>query len=271
MRKRLLTLAAACLSFALAGSASAQTEIEAGGVLRPESETGFLVGPIGGMNLVAYSTSSFAMIQEEPDCFKAQNGSGIAPFAGITAEFPLSPAMQNFIVGEIIFDSRQGKFTAENAASARREIITKKNGVEAPGSVVTSASADLSYLLLNLAYKYNFVEGPSPVGPGFQIGPSVGMKLSSNITKDVTVSASSGDPNAPQKTDATSVTDEVTDAEGIRIAVRAMATYDIPVSGLWVATPTVGYDFPITKVDQSRDWRAQGLFGGIAFRYFFKG
>lgn len=272
MRKSSL-FASACAAVALglvlmtAGTASAQDD---GDVIDPVQPTGWLIGPIAGMNLVSYSTNAFPMIQEEANCFMAQNGSGVAPFFGLTAEFPLSLTYQNFIVGEVIFDSRQGKFTAENEAAQRRTIITKKNGVEAEGSVETQASANLSYLLFNLAYKYNFTEGPSPVGPGIQIGPSIGMKMSSSITKDVTVRASSGDANSPQKTDATSVTDEITDAEGIRIALRAMATYDLPVSSLWVATPTLGYDLPITKVDKTREWSASGLFGGIAFRYLMK-
>jgi hypothetical protein len=272
MRKRSL-FASACAAAAVGllllspGVASAQ---EGGDVINPEQASGWLIGPIAGMNLVSYSTAAFPMIQEEKNCFMAMNGSGVAPFFGLTAAFPLSPTYQNFIVGEVIFDSRQGKFTAENESAQRRTIITKKNGVEAEGSVETQASADLSYLLFNLAYKYNFTEGPSPVGPGIQIGPSIGMKMSSSITKDVTVRASSGDANAPQKTDATSVTDEVTEAEGIRIAIRAMATYDIPVTTLWVATPTLGYDLPVTKVDKSRDWAVQGLFGGIAFRYLLR-
>lgn len=273
MRKRSL-FASICAASAvglllMTNTASAQEE---GDVIDPVQTSGWLIGPIAGMNLVSYSTDAFPMIQEEANCFMAQNGSGVAPFFGLTAAFPLSSTYQNFIVGEVIYDSRQGKFTAENEAAQRREIITKKNGVEAPGSVETQASADLSYLLFNLAYKYNFTEGPSPVGPGIQIGPSIGMKMSSSITKDVTVRASSGDasPAPAQKTDATSVTDDVVGAEGIRIALRAMATYDLPVTTLWVATPTIGYDLPITKVDKSRNWSASGLFGGIAFRYLMK-
>ncbi len=272
MRKRSLfasVCAAAAVGLLLMTSSTASAQDD-GDVIDPVQASGWLIGPIAGMNLVSYSTNAFAMIEAEADCFMAQNGSGVAPFFGLTAAFPLSPSYQNFIVGEVIYDSRQGKFTAENEAAQRRTIITKKNGVEAEGSVETQASADLSYLLFNLAYKYNFTEGPSPVGPGIQIGPSIGMKMSSSITKDVTVRASSGDANSPQRTDATSVTDEIVDAEGIRLALRAQATYDLPVTTLWVATPTIGYDLPLTKVDKSREWSASGLFGGLAFRYLLK-
>jgi hypothetical protein len=273
MRKRsLFTSACAAAAVGLLLLASNPALAQDGDVIEPTDPTGWLIGPIAGMNLVSFSTDPFPMIQQEKDCFMAQNGSGVAPFFGLTAEFPLSLSYQNFIVGEVIYDSRQGKFTAENEAAQRRTIITKKNGVEAEGSVETQASADLSYLLVNLAYKYNFTPGPSPVGPGIQVGPSIGMKMSSKITKDVTVRASSGDatPGMAQRTDATSVTDDVATAEGIRIALRGMATYDLPVSSSWVATPTLGYDLPITKVDASRNWSASGLFGGVAFRYLIR-
>ena len=271
MRKRSL-FASACaaavgLLLSTANPVFAQDE---GDVIDPVQPSGWLIGPIAGMNLVSYSTDAFPMIQQEADCFMAQNGSGAAPFVGLTAAFPLSNTYQNFVVGEVIYDGRNASFTAENEAAQRRTIITKKNGVEAEGSVETAASAKLSYLLLNLAYKYNFTEGPSPVGPGIQVGPSVGLKMASSITKHVTVRASSGDPNNAQRTDASSLEDDVANAEGIRIALRGMATYDLPVTSLWVATPTIGYDFAITKVDEARNWKASGLFGGIAFRYLVK-
>lgn len=269
MRKQFL--AAVALSALLFGSSQASAQIAGGGVLRPEDEGGFLIGPIGGLNVVSYNTGAFPMIQSEADCFTAQNGSGIAPWGGITAALPLGVNMQNFVIGEVIFDSRSGKFTAENSSAARPPVQTKKDGVEAEGLVETAASADLSYLLINLAYKYNFVEGPSPVGPGIQIGPSIGMKLSSKINKDITIRASSGNQANPQKVDNTTATDEITDAETLRIAIRGMATYDIPFNQSWIATPVVGYDFPVTKVDKSRDWTAQGIFAGVAFRYFIKG
>ena len=268
MRAKFFVAALALIvSFSGIVGARAQGDISSG-VLGPGQESGFLLGPVGGINLVAYNSNSFPIINSEPSCFTAQNGSGVAPWGGFTVEFPLGLQMQNFIVGEVLYDSKSSQFTADNGSVVTRP--TKLNGVEAPGKVTTKLTADLNYLLINLAFKYNFVEGPTPVGPGIQVGPSIGMKIGAKLNKTVTVEASSGDPAAPNGSQTVTAPTDVTDAQSIRIALRAQFTYDIPFTQAWVATPTVGYDFPVTKVDGSRSWRASSAFAGLAFRYFWK-
>ena len=247
--------------------------VAAQSVIVPSVQTGFLVGPIGGINLVAYNTDAFPILNSEPTCFTAQNGSDIAPWGGLTIEYPLGNPneLQNFIVGEVIYDSKSSKFTAQNGSKV--VIPTKENGFVANGSVETALTATLNYMLINLAYKYNFTPGPSPVGPGIQVGPSVGIKLSSTFNKTVTVTAISPTATADGQTSSATVSQPapIDGAQSIRIALRAQAIYDIPLTQEWIATPTVGYDFPITKVDNTRNWRASSVFGGIAFRYFIKG
>jgi len=269
MRKIVLSAVAVlalCSTFGI-GNALAQGEL-GGGVIGPGQESGFLIGPVGGINLVAYNSNAFPIINSEPSCFTAQNGSGVAPWGGITAEIPLGSLMHNFIVAEVLYDSKSSAFTADNGSVVTRP--TKLNGVQSDGSVTTKLTADLNYLLINLAFKYNFTEGPSPVGPGLQVGPSVGLKLGAKLNKTVTVTASSGNANAPTASQTVTQPTDVTDAQSVRVGIRAQFTYDIPFSQSWIATPTVGYDFPFTKVDNSRSWRAQSAFGGLAFRYFLK-
>jgi hypothetical protein len=268
MRNRLfafLTLAA----IGITSSASAQT----GSVLVPTVQTGFLIGPIGGINLVAYSTDPFPVLNSEKSCFTALNGSDIAPWGGLTFEYPLGNAneLQNFIIVEALYDSKSSKFTSQSGSS--QTTPTKKNGIEADGSVTTALDAQLNYLLINLAYKYNFTPGPSPVGPGIQVGPSIGIRMTSTLNKTVTVTASSGNQPPADKSATATVTSPsaVPNASGLRIALRAGVTYDIPFTQEWIATPTVGYDFPITKVNADYNWRASAVFAGIAFRYFVRG
>jgi len=274
MRNRLFQLLFAAVLLAPCSALFAQT----GSVLSPTVQTGFLIGPVGGINLVAYNSDAFPILNSEPDCFKAQNGSDVAPWGGISFEYPLGNAneLQNFIVAEVLYDSKSSKFT--NLSGAAITTPTKKNGVYYDGSVETALDANLAYLYLFLGYKYNFTPGPSPVGPGIQVGPTVGMKMSANFNKTVTVTASSGNASSPAATASVTQTTAVTglgadgaQAESIRLALRAAATYDIPFSQEWIGTPVVGYDFPITKVEGTRNWRASSLFGGIAFRYYIRG
>lgn len=273
MRNRLRNLLLAAAFLAPAATAFGQS------VITPTVQTGFLIGPVGGINLVAYSSDQFPILNSEPNCFQAQNGSDVAPWGGLSFEYPLGNAneLQNFIVAEVLYDSKSSKFTAANGATVTTP--TKKNGVYADGSVNTALDANLAYLDLFLGYKYNFTPGPSPVGPGIQVGPTVGMKMSAKFDKTVTVTASSGDANNKIATASVTQTVDVTglgassttQAAAIRLAIRAAATYDIPFSQEWIGTPVVGYDFPITKVEDTRNWRASSLFGGIAFRYYIRG
>ena len=273
MRNRLFLLLSAVIVsstmlFAVANRASAQN------IIHPEVQTGFLVGPIGGINLVAYNTSQFGILNLEPSCFTAQNGSDVAAWGGVSFEFPMGNPneLQSFIVGEVIYDSRSSKFSTVSSSAVG--IPTKLNGVVDPNSSVTTAlSASLAYLEVDLAYKYNFTPGPAPVGPGIQVGPVVGIKTTANFTKTITVEASSGNENIGNgvQDQTVSSTSAITDAAGLRIALRAAATYDISFTNDWIATPTVGYDFPITKVDPDQNWRTSALFAGISLRYFIKG
>lgn len=73
MRNRLFLLLSGFILLGFASQAKAQ------GVLTPQVQAGFLVGPVGGINLVAYNSSAFPVLNEEPSCFQAQNGSGVAP------------------------------------------------------------------------------------------------------------------------------------------------------------------------------------------------
>ncbi len=273
MRNRLFVLlfafsASSAMLMVVANRASAQN------IIHPEVQTGFLVGPIGGINLVAYNTSQFGILNLEPSCFTAQNGSDVAAWGGVSFEFPMGNPneLQSFIVGEVLYDSRSSKFSTVNGSAVG--IPTKLNGVVDPTSSVTTAlSASLAYLELDLAYKYNFTPGPAPVGPGIQVGPVVGIKTTASFDKTITVSASNGNSavNNGVQNVAVSSTTAITDAAGLRIAFRAAVTYDLSFTNDWIATPTVGYDFPITKVDPTENWRTSALFAGISVRYFIKG
>lgn len=263
MKKRILSLITAGVLLLAAGLVHAQDEEQGkgGDVLMPTEVGGWLIGPIGGLNLVTYSTDKFPILNLEPTCFEAQNGSDVAPFFGVSALLPLNAeVMQNFILAEVIFDSKSSKFTALNAAGV--SVPTKLDGVEAPGTVNTTASANLTYVMLNLGYKYNFTPSPTPVGPSVQAAISVGMRLSSSITKNVEVSAASG-----QKSVAADVA--VDGSSAIRLSLRAMFAYDIPITDTWVASPTAGYDLALSTVNSAAvpgNWRASGAFVGIAVR-----
>jgi hypothetical protein len=271
MMKKLLSCAFASIAL-FAGTSNLLAQGFKPGVLAPEVEGGFLIGPIGGVNLVTYGTQPFATLQSEPTCFMAQNGSGVAPFGGISAELPLGTGMKNFIMIEAIFDSKSSAFTSDN--SSRSGVPTKINGNVQPGEVTTSVNADLTYLLLNAGYKYNFTEGTVPVGPGLSALAVFGFKLASRLNKTVTVSAANSSGSGIASSTVTSSQDLPSDqVNSIRLAIRGQFTWDIALSLDWIATPTVGYDLPLTKVDNGTStmkWSASGAYAGVAVRYMIR-
>src|SRR5579872_4024523 len=125
------------LSFAIAGAFLLQScGASRTGVLNPEEAGGWLIGPVGGVNLVSYKTSQFDILSSESGCFTAQNGSDVCFHAGLTAEIPLDQnTMQNYIVAEALYDCKSSKFTTAN--NTRTSIPTKLNGVVQNGSVTT--------------------------------------------------------------------------------------------------------------------------------------
>jgi hypothetical protein len=238
---------------------------QTGDVLNPSEGLGWLIGPIGGINLVSYKTNSFAILNSEPTCFTAQNGSDVAPFFGLSAEIPLNVSMQEFIVLQALYDSKSSKFTTTN--DSRVGIPTKLNGNVQLGNINTSETASLSYLLIDAGFKYNFTEGPSPVGPGVQLCINFGLKMASNLNKTVTVSAAAPTTGLQSSTETNSIA--APGAQAIRIGLRGQFNYDIPLSPAWIATPMVGYDFPFTKVDNQPDsWSASSAYAGIELHYF---
>lgn len=274
MRNRLILLLSA---FAAMVAISTQGFAQ-GNIIKPEVQTGFLVGPIGGINLVAYNTDVIPVLNLEPTCFNVHNGSDIAAWGGVSVEFPMGNPneLQSFIIGEVLYDSKSSKFT--NGTNAAAAIPTKLNGYYySNSSVQTSETATLAYFEVNLAYKYNFTPGPSPVGPGIQAGPVIGINATAKYNKTVTVTSVSPNATANEQsvvqsvTNSTNVNSNGDNLQTLRIALRAAATYDLSFSNEWIATPIVGYDFPITKVESNYNWRASALFAGIAFRYFIKG
>src|ERR1051325_1873845 len=140
MRNRLFQLLLAAAIIAPSATVFGQAS-----VITPTVQTGFLIGPVGGINLVAYSTDLFPILNSEPQCFKAQNGSDVAPWGGLSFEYPLGNAneLQNFIVAEVLYDSKSSKFTAAGGNTVTTP--TKKNGVYADGTVNTSLDANLAY------------------------------------------------------------------------------------------------------------------------------
>jgi hypothetical protein len=194
---------------------------------------GIYLGIAPALNFVHYNTSPFSIPNYSGVAF--ENGSGIAPLIGIPLEIGLGEINTNFIIMELYYDSKSAKFSG----------------------ATNTMSASLSYLVLNIGYKYNFTEAPEPAGPGLQLTTYVGYKLSGRFHSD--------DNN---------FTTPINKAKTLRFGLRGQLSYDIPFFSdsyppAWmIITPFVGYDYPFTKVDRTdRSWSASSIYSGIIFEF----
>ena len=188
------------------------------------------LGITPGVNFVKYNTSPFSIPNSDPNTI-IQNGAGTAPLLGVSCQVNVgNPINNNFIVFEGFYDSKLAKFA--NISNANNEI-----------------AASLSYVLLNIGYKYNFNDGPMVNGPAIELSAYMGYKLIGNFTYT-----------------ANNISPPIDGAKTWRFGLRGQFVYDIPISPLWVVSPLVGFDYPFTKVDNtSRSWMASSVYIGISF------
>ncbi len=205
----------------------------------------FLIGPIGSYNKVSYKTNTLPFTTESsPDLLGIfQNGSGWDPSFGISCEIPMSKDIHSFWILEALYDSKSANFgTVADATVA---------------DTTYSLGATLSYILVNVGFKYDFMTATIPSGLGIQLCASIGIKYSAIFDPSSTPPKHFGTLGV------------VNDALALRFALRPEITYDMPLSALWIITPSLGYDAPLTKVDQNSNWSASSGYGAIALRYAF--
>jgi hypothetical protein len=218
----------------------------------------FFIGPIVGYNGVAYTTGAFGPPNSLPGFENIENGAGGTQFVGVSALIPFFNGYQNFFVVEVIYDSKSAAFTTVSGTSFSPGILS-----------FGSYSATLDYFLLNLGIKHNFFQdSATPSGLGIQICASLGKIIASRFTTVINDTENINARFGPVQ-NGTSVSN-IDGINAFRLAIRFDLTYDIPLFTRMILTPSVGYDAPLTKVDNTdRDWTARSLYGAIALRYAF--
>jgi hypothetical protein len=216
---------------------------------RGQQHVTFLVGPEAGYNFVFYYSDPFLLLNSGPLTLTSHNGFGNGYFWGLTAEDPLSADMRHFLIFDAGYDTKPATFFTSSNDAFRDSTET-----------VSSASlwTKLSYITVNLGYKYNFLADSIPNGLGIQLCLSIGIKYESDFWKSV----SSWNQQQPEIS-ATAITD----ANALRLALRPEITYDRSLTNSWVLTPFAGYELALTKVNADQNWTASALYVGLALRY----
>ncbi|HET6400214.1 MAG TPA: hypothetical protein VFH95_02350 [Candidatus Kapabacteria bacterium] len=162
--------------------------------------------------------------------------------------------MDDFLVLEGIYDSRAGDFTS----------ITSSNA----GDSAMWLSTSLTYALLNVGFKYNMVSDGLPSMFGIKVCASFGWAVADEfLTRKDSIVANQGYPGYSVVKSQT-IASEINGLNELRIAIRAELTYDIPLGTQWILTPFVGFDTPLTKVDNTdRNWTTRSVYGAVALCY----
>jgi hypothetical protein len=218
------------------------------------SKVKFLIGPVVGYNGVAYNTSEFTPPESNPDFDVVQNGNAGTQFFGISAQIPVISGMDKFLIIEGLYDSKSADFNSFGLVH---------------GDSLINLSASLSYVLLNVGFKYNFFDtslNTMPNGLGIQACASFGYAF--NHQFNTVFDSVDSHLNTTGKSQ--NIVSNIEGINQIRIAIRTELTYDIPIGSRLEVTPSVGYDAPLTKVDNTqRNWWASSEYGAIALRYAF--
>ena len=214
---------------------------------------------MAGYNFVMYRTDAFPVIDESPfqvphqpqSNFLVQNGTGRGYFVGISDEDPLSKTMHHFLIFEAGFDAKPATFSM--ASSGSGPITYTDTTIMITGVKLWTT---LSYIYVNLGYRYNFCSDSIPNGLGIQLCLSIGVKWEADFLKSVS-----------DEDQAITNASAISTANALRLALRPELTYDLPFTDSWVLTPFAGYELPLTKVDPTENWWASALYGGLTLRY----
>jgi hypothetical protein len=221
---------------------------------------GFGIGVIGGVNLVAYDTRPFPMIDTLPEYFVAINGSGSTHILGVSCELPISLSHRSSVIIDLLTDSKSSRITA--IAGAR--MISNERRI-----TNVSMSTDLDYLMISASFKYALLTGDMPNGPAIQLSAGAGFVTSGHFDKIVDYgwrdSATGMEHHETEK-----FSEPISGIHSIRVDWRAGFIYDIPISDKLIITPQVSMNYPFTEVDRSRSWRAKSLMLGLAIRYWVR-
>ncbi|HEY3876880.1 MAG TPA: hypothetical protein VGM92_15545 [Candidatus Kapabacteria bacterium] len=209
-------------------------------ISRAQERPSLLIGLTGGYERVGYNTDLFPALNIEPSTYIAQNAKGKGYYYGVSLEHSFLLNERLYYLFEFGYNSMPATF----------------EGYLTNGDTAVSLRTVLSYYTINWGVKYDFSSDSIPRGFGIQACLSIGSRNEANYWKSVTVNSST----------ATNVSSDPM-ATALRIAIRSELTYDLPLTNYWIVTPSVGYDFPLTKVDPNNNWRANALYGGAAVRY----
>lgn len=256
--------------------------------LAPKKDTKkFFVGPIAGYNRVMHSTDRSTFQDGNIPCPKFENGSANGFFVGGSIEFLLGSAKNSkaSIIGRAMYSTLPSFFEVQGEDLPTVINVQQSDGSYKPEQRITSINYlnDVSYntLAFDVLVKYNVLPISDKLQLGVIAGPTVDLVMTSTEENRMTLVE-------PQNAQLVKQPQSVLDAKGwaysadsrtlyfskgdipnsssVRVGLKFGAQLEYNMEGL-IIVPNVMYNFGLTNISSSIDWRVSALQIGVDVRF----
>lgn len=270
LARQLLALCA-CLSVV---TASAFSQDDDANPLEPgKAPPRIYVGPIGGFNQ-NYHTGGFASFVQDVNCPTFGTGDATGYYAGISAEYLLGDVKdaRTSIIARLAYDVRPAQFSEIGDAQPSRLIISETE--EEIINSTTEHVAEIKFAMINLDILFKYMIGNTRLG--VTAGPSIGYALTGTINQQFNLVEPNNvqfirDPASPYQyanfDRSIIVRDgDIPDFNALRFGIKAGLQYEINVKKM-IVVPAVWYDFGLTKLTSTENWRVNAFQAGVDVRF----
>lgn len=277
MNKRFLSLALGLLltvtSVNLFGQNTGASPIEPEDLTKP-----FYFGVIGGINQAMHQ-AEIATFADDDFCPYFENSSGIGFFGGVFLWFPIGEIAdsKHSIYLRGVYNTLPSEF--QKAGFTHEALVYTEGNTNADViQFTTDHTLDVTYNIFSVELLYKYIVIPNVglcVGPTFDFPVSKTSVQRLRIVDPDNVSFMPPTEGSKYKYEdgnrAIVVNDgEIPETNGFRFALKFGVQYEIITGTGFDLIPGVFYNFGVTKVSKSEDWRVNALQIGLDIRTQFK-
>lgn len=254
--------------------------------LKPGSESSaILLGPVFGYNRSMH-TVDLASFAKEPLCPYFKNGEGNGFYFGVAYEHILDAKVnsRHSLIGKVVYNYLPASLEIRGDDNYPSLVDDGQDGYKVVYTETNNTiEVDYSTITAEILYKFNPIEN---FGLGVFVGPTFDFALTKHFEQKLMLV---GDNNVQfirlseeeqqrqdikivryEDNDRTIVVndEDVPDANGFRLGIKAGLQYAIDLQR-WVVIPQVAYNFGVTKLSGSEDWRVNAFQVGVDVRISF--
>ncbi len=254
--------------------------------LEPGSESSaILLGPVAGYNRSMH-TVDLASFAQEPLCPYFKNGEGNGYYFGLAYEHILDSKInsRHSLIGKIVYNYLPASLDVKTDDNYPSLVDDGKGGYTVVYTE-TNNKIEVNYSTISaeILYKFNPIEN---FGLGVFVGPTFDFALTKKFEQKLMLEGQNnvqfirlseaeqlekfGKLIRYEDNDRTIVVndEDIPDANPFRLGIKAGLQYAIDLQG-WVLIPQVAYNFGVTKLSSSEDWRVNAFQIGVDVRFSF--